>query len=194
MHLSSSVHYLGFILDPVLSLSDHVNSVSRSCFYYIRQLRSIRQWRPLHAITILDHEFICARVDNGNATYIALSSTWICSQCCCLSHRDMPKFSHISSFIRNSLHWLPIRKQTQFKICYRMRNCTNCMRNCCTGSAPQYRKAYCRLVSSIPSRSTLQSSAWGQLFVPRTRTSMTQPKSVANYRGHIQLEQVISVP
>src|SRR6218665_2175175 len=77
------------------------------------------------------------------------------------------KFSHISSFIRNSLHWLPIRQCIQFKTC-------SLMRNCLTGSAPQYLKAYCIPVSSIPSRSTLWSSAWGHLVVPRTRTSMTQ--------------------
>src|SRR6218665_1492874 len=46
VNFSSSVHGLGFILDPALSLSDHVNSVSSSCFYYLRQLRSIRQSLP----------------------------------------------------------------------------------------------------------------------------------------------------
>ncbi len=53
------------------------------------------------------------------------------------------------------------------------------MRNCLTGSAPQYLKAYCIPVSSIPSRSTLRSSARGHLVVPRTRTSMTQSRSFA---------------
>src|SRR6218665_1035314 len=55
-----------FILDSVLSLSDHVNNVSRSCIYYLRQLLSIRQTLPLHTITILVHALICARVDYGN--------------------------------------------------------------------------------------------------------------------------------
>src|SRR6218665_2524200 len=34
----------------------------------------------------------------------------------------IPKFSHISSFIGNSLHWLPIRQRIQFKICSFGRN------------------------------------------------------------------------
>src|SRR6218665_3548997 len=37
----------------------------------------------------------------------------------------------------------------------------------------------CVPVSSIPSRSTLRSSARGHLLVPRTRTSMTQSRSFA---------------
>ena len=67
VHFSSSVRDLGFILDPVLSLSDHVNSVTRSCFYYLRQLRSICQSIPLHAISTLVHELICTNIDYGNA-------------------------------------------------------------------------------------------------------------------------------
>ena len=53
------------------------------------------------------------------------------------------------------------------------------VRNCLTGSAPQYIKAYCIPFSSIPSRSTLRSSARGHLVVPRTQTSMTQSRSVS---------------
>src|SRR6218665_2529333 len=84
----------------------------------------------------------------------------------------IPKFSHIFSIIITSLHWLPIRQQIQFKIC-------SLMKNCLTGSVPQYLKAYCILVSSIPSRSTLRSSVRDYLFVPRTRKSMTQSRSFA---------------
>jgi len=73
------------------------------------------------------------------------------------------------SFQRDKRH---IRQRIQFKICFLMRNCL-------TGSAPQYLKAYCIPVSSIPSRSTLRSSARGHLVVPRTRTSMTQSRSFA---------------
>ena len=65
VHFSSSVCDLGFIPDPALSLSDHVNSVTRSCFDYLCQLHLIRQSLPLHAITILVHALICARVDYG---------------------------------------------------------------------------------------------------------------------------------
>jgi len=54
----------------------------------------------------------------------------------------IPKLSHISSFIRNSLDWLPIRQLIQFKSC-------SLARNCLTGSAPQYLKVYCIPVLSI---------------------------------------------
>src|SRR6218665_2396934 len=47
----------------------------------------------------------------------------------------IPKFSNISSFIRNSLYCLPIRQRIQLKI-------YSIVRNCLTGSAPQYLKTY----------------------------------------------------
>ena len=62
LHFSSSVRDRGFILDPVLYLSDHISSVFRSCFYYLRQLSLIRQSLSLHAIAILVHALIRARV------------------------------------------------------------------------------------------------------------------------------------
>ena len=38
----SSVRDLGFIMDSKLTMSDHVSSVVHSCFFQLRQLRSVR--------------------------------------------------------------------------------------------------------------------------------------------------------
>ena len=46
-------------------ISDHVNSVFRSSFNYLRQLGLIRQSLLLHTIPILVHALICARFDYG---------------------------------------------------------------------------------------------------------------------------------
>ena len=53
VQLSSSARDLGLILDPILSLSRHVNRVSRSCFDYSCHLSQISQSLPLHATTII---------------------------------------------------------------------------------------------------------------------------------------------
>src|SRR6218665_486456 len=80
--------------------------------------------------------------------------------------------SHCGKNGMHLLHWLSIRQHIQFKIC-------SLMRNCLTGSALQYLKAYSIPVSSIPSCSNLRSSVLGHLVVFRTRTSMTQSRSFA---------------
>src|SRR6218665_619590 len=53
------------------------------------------------------------------------------------------------------------------------------VQNLITDSAPQYPKAYYIPVSTIPSHSTLRSSARGHLVVYRTRTSMAQSRNFA---------------
>jgi len=84
---------IGFILYPVISISDHVNSISRSCFYYLRKLRSIRPSLLLHAITILVHALNCARVDYDYASKL---------QAVLNAAVRLPKFSHISSRLLSS--------------------------------------------------------------------------------------------
>ena len=127
-YFSSSVRDLGIVLDPSLSFTDQVKSVSRSCFYHLRQLRSIRSSLSLHAITTLIHALICTRVDFGNAAYIGLSASNTHKLQSILNAAarligDIPKFAHISGYIRDTLHWLPIQQRVQFKILSLLRNC-----------------------------------------------------------------------
>src|SRR6218665_2221914 len=136
--IPSSLYLIMSIVYLALASTTYANFIP----YFIRQ--SLR----VHAITILVYALICTRVDYGNAVYIGLSSTnssKLQSVLNAAAHLKggIPKFSHISSFIRTSLHWLPIRQQIQFKI-------FSLIRNCLTGSAPQYLNAYCIPVSSIP--------------------------------------------
>jgi len=177
VHFSSSVRDLGFVLDPLLTLSNHVNNLSRSCFYYLRQLRAIRKSLPMHAITTLVHALICSRIDHGNALFIGLSSVNISKLQTVLNAAarligGIAKFDHISSYIRDSLHWLPISQRIQFKVCALIRNCL-------TGSAPSYLRTLCTSVSTLPNRSSLRSSARGHLVVPWVRTSAAQSRSFA---------------
>jgi hypothetical protein len=126
----------------------------------------------------LVHALICTRVDFGNAVYIGLSSdnTHKLQSILNAAARligDIPKFAHISVYIRDSLHWLPVRKRIQFKT-------LTLMRNCIVGSAPSYLKELCTFVSSLPARPTLRSSSRGLLVVPRVHSATAQSRSFAN--------------
>ena len=94
-----------------------------------------------------------------------------------LLHRGgITKFSHISSFMRNSLHWLSIHQRIQF---------CSLMWNCLTGSAPQWPTvSQCHIVFQ-PTLVHLDS--------PRTGTSMAQSMSFAivcpsNYLSPLDLK------
>ena len=68
-----SVRDLGFIIDSKLTMSDHVNNVVRSCFFQLRQLRSVRHSLPIEARKALVHCFISSRIDYCNAILYGVS-------------------------------------------------------------------------------------------------------------------------
>src|SRR5688572_31441537 len=73
VHYSVSVRDLRVSLDPVLSFSDHVNRISRTCLYHLRQIRTIRHSLSPHAVNTLVHALICTRVDTSATPSLLVS-------------------------------------------------------------------------------------------------------------------------
>ena len=64
---SDTIRDLCVTLDAQLTMKNHVDGVARSCFYQLRQLRSIRRSVPTDALHTLVHAFISSRIDYCNA-------------------------------------------------------------------------------------------------------------------------------
>ena len=54
----NKVRDLGVMVDDELTMTVHVNHVVRSCFYQLRQLRSVRRCLPFEAQRTLVHAFV----------------------------------------------------------------------------------------------------------------------------------------
>ena len=61
------VRDLRVTLDSLLTIKQHVDTVARSCFYQMRQLRSVRRSLTFDALHTLVHALIHSKVDYGNA-------------------------------------------------------------------------------------------------------------------------------
>jgi len=61
-----AVFNLGVTFDAQLTTLNHVDNVVRSCFFHIRQLRSVRRSLTGDALRTLVHAFIACRVDYCN--------------------------------------------------------------------------------------------------------------------------------
>src|SRR6218665_3304926 len=125
---STTVRDLGLTLDQELTLSRHVGSVCRSCFCHLRQIRSIRRSLTFKAARTLMHAFICSRVNYSSAIYAGVALAHVDQLQSVLNAAarligGIPKFGHISEFIRAELHWLPMHRRIAFKILMLMRNC-----------------------------------------------------------------------
>jgi len=80
------------------------------------------------------------------------------------------KWDSITSTLRDTLHWLLVRQQTDFKICLLVYKCLY-------QRAAPYLESMVTAVSSVSTRRHLRSAGQGDLVVPRTRTVGFGPRS-----------------
>ena len=57
------VNDLGVRIDSQLTMADHIAALSRSCFFQLLQLRSIKQSLTIEATKTLVHSFVGSRLD-----------------------------------------------------------------------------------------------------------------------------------
>ena len=63
---SLTVRDLSVIVDPAISLVDHVPQLTRTCYFHIRQLRSIRRSLTVDACYALVRAMVLSRLDYCN--------------------------------------------------------------------------------------------------------------------------------
>ena len=163
----TSVRNLGFVIDQELIMKDHITKLCQSCYYQLRQIRTVRHSLTSSAIQTLVHAFICTRVDFANSLLYGTSAYLLDRLQSVLNSAArlilrIGKYDPISTAVRRDLHWLSI----QFRIQYKLNSITS---NCLAGRAPEYLIELCHSVNDIPARRNLRSSSQAQLLVPRYR-------------------------
>ena len=148
---------LGFIVDQELNMKDHITKVCQSCYYQLRQIRTVRHSLTPSAIQTLVHAFICTRVDFSNSVLHGTSACLLDSLLSVLNSAArlilrIGKYDPISAAIRRDLHWLPV----PFRIQYKFNSIT---RNCLAGRAPEYLIELCHSVNDLPGMRNLWSSS-----------------------------------
>jgi len=142
-----------------------------SCFH-LRRLRTIRWSISSHVFTSIVHAFICSRIDYCNSLLVGLPKVRLSPLQSVLNAAArliarLPRTSHISAFMFDLFHWLPLVARIQLKVLtliYRSH----------IGHALRYLRDLIRLPSSAISLRSLRSLDRHDLFVPRARTSMAQ--------------------
>src|SRR6218665_2679291 len=84
----------------------------------------------------------------------------------------LPRYSHISYYIKDNLHWLPISTRIEYKVLLIVLKAQMWV-------APKYLREATRLPTSATSLRPLRSPDRRELFVPRARTTMTMSRSFA---------------
>ena len=114
----TTVKNLGFTLDQELTMKDHVSKLCQSCYFQLRQIRTIRHSLSPSAIRTLVHAFIYSRIDFSNSLLYG-TSAYLLQSVLNSSARlilKIGKYDPISTAVRRDLHWLPIQARIQFKL------------------------------------------------------------------------------
>src|SRR6218665_4097911 len=95
-----------------LSFSAHISNSFRSSFPHLRRLRAVRCYA-----------FVCSRIDYCNSLLIGLPKSRLAPLQSVLNAAArllarIPRFSHISTFMTEQLHWLPLSARIHFKIIF----------------------------------------------------------------------------
>ena len=111
------------------------------------------------------HSFISTRLDYCNGALFGYSAFLLqrlqsIQNAAARLILNIPKSGHISTAISTSLHWLPIQKRIDYKLCLFVRNCL-------VGTAPIYLRELCVPVSTDFYRQSLRSAARGDLMIPK---------------------------
>lgn len=117
---TDSARNLGVIFDSTLSMSQHISSVSKSCFLSIRDLRRIRNTLDFTTAHTIATSLIHSRLDYCNALFLNLPQSQMSRLQLILNSTARavsmtPKNCRISPVLK-SLHWLKIEQRVQFKI------------------------------------------------------------------------------
>ena len=139
---SSSVRDLGVTLDSSLTFTEHISNLTRSCFFQLRRLRAIRRSVSPSVFTTIVHAFICSRLDYCNSLLMGLPKQRLSPLQSVLNASArliarLPRFSHISTYMLDVLHWLPITARIHYKILFLVSKAQ-------LSSAPKYLSDYMR--------------------------------------------------
>ena len=130
-----SVKNLGITLDCHLTMNEHVSNISRTCYFELRRLASIRRFLTSTATATLVSAFVFSRIDYCNSLLFGSTHDvtshlqWIQNNADRVILR-LPKSSSITTHLK-SLHWLPVKVRSTCKIdclCY----------HCHSSTAPSY--------------------------------------------------------
>ena len=119
---SLTVRDLGAYIDSGINFDEHVTRLTRTCFFHIRQLRSIRRSLTIESSHALVRALVLSRLDYcngllGGAPKCLLGPLSGVLRAVARLILLLPRSGSVTDRIRTELHWLDIPSRVAFKLC-----------------------------------------------------------------------------
>ena len=118
LNTTDSARNLGFIFDSHLTFSDQISSLSKSCYYHIRELRCIRPYLNFKTASTIATFIVHSKLDYCNSLYYNLPKSQtnrlqVIQNSVARAVVKTPKLCHVTSIFK-SLHWLKIIERIEY--------------------------------------------------------------------------------
>jgi len=120
LNTTDSARNLGFIFDEHLTFSDQISTISKSCYYHIRQLHCIRPYLDSNTARTIAISIIHSKLDYYNSVYYNIPKSQITrlqqiQNSLARVVVKTPKCCHITPIL-HSLHWFKITEHIEYKL------------------------------------------------------------------------------
>ena len=169
------VRNLGAFLDTHLTMEQHVNAVSRSCYGHLRQISHIRPYLTSNATKTLVNSLVTSRIDYCNAllhgaTKATITKLQTVQNTAARIVTKTSRYEHITPVLK-TLHWLPVNQRIEFKILTHTYKALH-------GRSPLYIQNMLQIYA--PTRDLRSRNNATTLIVPKTRTVTFGDRSFAH--------------
>ena len=109
------------MFDSNLTMERQVSSVTKSCFYHMRDLRRLSQFFLRDTVIKLANALVSSRLDYCNSLFHGISAKQVrrlqsIQNTLCRIIFCRNRFSSVSPLLKE-LHWLPVKHRISYKIC-----------------------------------------------------------------------------
>ena len=116
---SPSDRNLGVVMDNRLSLSENITAVTRTCRFFLYNIRRIRPFLTTYSTQLIVQAMVLSRLDYCNSLLAGLPASAIrplqlIQNAAARLIFNVPRYTHTTALITD-LHWLPVMARIKFK-------------------------------------------------------------------------------